>query len=217
MRAVIVALIVVIVVVILLKIGNPNKNNRSGGTGGRSMTALEPIDSEITAPSQVPIYKMTSIGDNPPVPVADYTEVPSNVAEYLKTYEVPGITIIDDKIETQKYIASGSPEEISVMQQEAAKETYYQLLDPYYKPPDTLTQTSFIASLGVNKNCENLHPDCEKWKYTNDCMINPEFMFKNCPSTCNVCHLDEKQKFALSKVYNSRDTFGCVSHGGYTF
>lgn len=214
MRAVIVALIVVIVVVILLKFKNGKSNTRSMSI--EDTKTLEAADSDITEPSQMPTYKMSSLDDNPPVPVANYTNVPSGVAEYLKAYEAPGITIVDDKIATQNYIMSGSHEEISVMQQEAAKETYYQLMDPYYKPPDVLAQTSFIASLGVNKDCQNLHPDCDKWKYTNDCMINPEFMFKNCPNTCNVCHLDEKQKFALAKIYNSRDTFGCVAHGGYS-
>ncbi len=121
MRAVIVALIVVIVVVILLKFKNGKSNTRSMSI--EDTKTLEAADSDITEPSQMPTYKMSSLDDNPPVPVANYTNVPSGVAEYLKAYEAPGITIVDDKIATQNYIMSGSPEEISVMQQEAAKET----------------------------------------------------------------------------------------------
>jgi hypothetical protein len=74
----------------------------------------------------------------------------------------------------------------------------------------------FIASLQLDNKCGDLFPDCKKWAENNDCIINPEFMLKNCPSSCWSCKMTDSQKQQMTNIYNLREPINCVYHGGYS-
>lgn len=75
----------------------------------------------------------------------------------------------------------------------------------------------FIKTLPVDNTCRDFMPElCQQWSKNNECIVNPEFMLKNCPSSCFTCSMTDGEKNMLSNMYNKRDPINCVYHGGYS-
>lgn len=114
------------------------------------------------------------------------------------------------------------PRDIGKMLREAQKTTSdirQELIDANITDEDIdqryLNEDKLIRSIEVDFTCKDLREDCKKWKENNDCFINSEFMFKNCPGSCGACKMTPDQKIRLSEVYIQRDLPNCVYHGGY--
>lgn len=208
-------IIFVIVVILLYNSFNVKATTSNVDRSSAAVVVNDSIDYEISQPTHLPIYKMKSEDGQKPTPTANYTDVPHNIGEYLKPFEPHGMEIIDTKLETEQYIMTGNPEEKSIMEQEHLKEIYKDMLDIGNENENNL-QIDLVKNLDVNKDCKDAMPEqCEQWKLNNDCLINPDFMLKNCPNACGSCKFSNSQNFMLTKIYNSRDSYGCASHGGY--
>ncbi len=78
----------------------------------------------------------------------------------------------------------------------------------------TATENKFIDSLPADGTCPDLYDKCAQWAANDECTINPEWMLKNCPGSCQSCGLTPQQRAKLIRIYNSRPPVHCVYHGG---
>lgn len=97
------------------------------------------------------------------------------------------------------------------------------IIDTYFKLDDdeegqalaakTAEENQFIESLPADGTCPDLYDKCAVWAANDECTINPEWMLKNCPGSCQSCALTPQQRAKLIRIYNSRPPVHCVYHG----
>ncbi len=75
---------------------------------------------------------------------------------------------------------------------------------------------SYMATLPSNTTCADTDERCAQWAKTNDCVVNPNFMLKNCPKSCGSCGYSAAQIAALDKTMAQRSAPTCETHGGYS-
>jgi len=81
------------------------------------------------------------------------------------------------------------------------------------KAAQTAEENQFIDSLPADGSCPDLYNKCAVWAANDECTINPEWMLKNCPGSCQSCALTPQQRDELIRIYNSRPPVHCVYHG----
>jgi len=52
--------------------------------------------------------------------------------------------------------------------------------------PQTIGDISFLDNWN-DDNCKDLNDQCESWANSNQCMVNPNYMLRNCPVSCKQC------------------------------
>jgi hypothetical protein len=95
------------------------------------------------------------------------------------------------------------------------------IIDTYFKQDDgqdsntarIQKENDFIKSLPADGSCPDLYSGCARWAANNECTINPEWMLRNCPGSCQSCALTAEQRARLIRIYNSRPPVNCVYHG----
>lgn len=192
-----------------------------------------PVQSE---PAHMPIYTVTDNGDGP-IPTADYTNVPANLSNFWQPLEPKGIHIVDGKrpdpflkstksaasMAASLQINSDTASEVAqdISKQEAYKKTVGDMImlgDSSVAAVNRITssQANIIKDIPLNTNCYDFnHELCMKWKHNNECLINPGFMLKNCPSACGTCSVPPEQLTLITNIYKARPAINCVKHGGY--
>jgi hypothetical protein len=74
-------------------------------------------------------------------------------------------------------------------------------------------EDSYLRSLPLDGSCPDHYSSCPQWAANNECVINPEWMLKNCPGSCKSCKLTKEQRSNVTAIYNQRDPPNCVFHG----
>jgi hypothetical protein len=77
-------------------------------------------------------------------------------------------------------------------------------------------EVKYFASLPPSKGCIDTDDRCKQWALNNDCIINPTFMLKYCPSSCNSCGYTDAQVSVLNSTLDTRALPDCANHGGYS-
>jgi len=72
-------------------------------------------------------------------------------------------------------------------------------------------ELNFIKKLDIDNCCEDLDDKCKALSENNNCVINAEWMLKNCPKSCGSCMLTEAQIGKLVIIYESRELPNCAN------